>query len=489
MGLLASASFAAPPIARAQVPVVPHITVDTAQLRIDASVLAHDSMLGRATGSRGEAMAAAYIESRLRAMGLEPLGSAYRLTLPLLAFRADSSTSLRLQSEGGAIGFRHGEDFFMDRGGRDAFRAFEGNVVFAGLPEDARASVAGIDLRGRVIAIIGTMGADALELEPDWIERGVSGILEIVQDTNAFPSLRNNLGGERLAIDAPVEDPVWQSRIPRVVVGRNVTASLFENVTLPPAVLRGEGFPAVVLPSRVRFEPAFDTTRIPVANIAGVIPGSDPELSGSFVAFSAHYDHLGVGAVDERGDSIYNGFTDNAAGVAMLLGIADALRTNPPARSVLFLFFTAEERGLLGATWFVTEPPVELDRIAALVNLDGGAPPRPPVEWRVAGNPEAPFSELAGRIITDSGWKPNVTGTAPNSDHWPFLRRGVPSVFLIPGNTWEHTTDAERLALRERWDHYHQPADAWSVDYPFAGIARYAELAARIGLSVANRRP
>ena len=489
MGLLASAFFAAPAIARAQAPIVPHITVDTAQLRIDASVLAHDSMLGRATGSRGEAMAAAYIESRLRAMGLEPLGSAYRLTLPLLAFRTDSSTSLRLQSERGTVGFTHGQEFFMDRGGRDAFRAFDGSVVFAGLPEHARASVEGIDLRGRVIAIIGTLGAEALELEPDWMERGVSGILEIVQDTNAFASLRNNLGAERLAIDAPVDDPVWQSRIPRVVVGRNVTASLFENVTLPPALLRGEGFAALALSSRVRFEPAFETTRIPVANVAGVIPGSDPELSGSFVAFSAHYDHLGVGPADERGDSIYNGFTDNAAGVAMLLGIANAMRTNPPARSVLFLFFTAEERGLLGATWFVTEPPVELERIAALVNIDGGAPPRPPVEWRVAGNPEAPFSELAGRIITDAGWKPNLTGTAPNSDHWPFLRRGVPSVFLIPGNTWEHTTDAERLALRERWDHYHQPADAWSVDYPFAGIARYAELAARIGLSVANRRP
>jgi hypothetical protein len=458
-------------------------------MRADASVLAHDSMQGRGTGSPGEARAAAYIEQRLNAMGLVPLGPAFRLPLPLISFRPDPASTLIIRNAQDSAAYRYHRDFFFDRGGREAFRGFEGRVIFAGLPENAAASLANVEIRGAVIAVIGTLGAAALDLEPDWVERGATGVLEIVQDTAAFAGIRENLGPDRLALDAVVDDPVWQSRLPRLVVGLNVTGALFAGVSLPPEVFRGERFRALTLDSNVRLQPVLDGARIPFSNVAGMIPGSDPDLAGSFVTFTAHYDHLGIGAADESGDSIYNGFTDNAAGVSMLLGIADALRRRPPARSVLFLFFTAEERGLLGSTWFVTDPPIALDRIAALINLDGGAPPRPPVEWRVAGIADSPISQVAGTIITELGWTPNLTATSPNSDHWPFLRRGVPSIFIIPGNTWENTSEPERLALRERWDHYHRPADTWTPDYPFAGIARYAELAARIGRRIADRRP
>jgi hypothetical protein len=465
------------------------IALDTLQMRIDASILAHDSMKGRATGSAGEAMAAAYIEERLRSMGLDAVGPSFGQTVPLVSFRVDSTSTVSLRHGPETTTFVHGRDFLVDRGGRDAFAGFGGDVVFLGLPEHAEASAASVDLRGSVVVVIGMLGTDALELTPDWVARGVTGIIQIVQDTTLFADIRTGLGTDRLAIDAPVDDALWQSQLPRLIAGRRLTSAMFEGAPLPPAVFRSEPFRAVSLDVTVRLDLHFDTTRIAATNVAAVLPGADPALATTFVAFTAHFDHLGISEADDSGDSVYNGFTDNAAGVAMLLAIADALRDEPPARSLLFLFFTGEEHGLLGSTWFVTEPPFALESIAALINLDGGAPPRPPVSWRLAGGLGTAFGELAARIVTAAGWEPSLTTASPNSDHWPFLRLGIPSVFLIPGPAWEGTSEAARDSLRLRWDHYHQPADAWSPDYPFTGIARYAELAARIGLAVANPRP
>ncbi len=463
------------------------LTIDTLQMRIDASVLADDSMKGRATGSPGAAMAAAYIEHRLRRIGLQPLGNSFGLTVPLLSFRILAQTTLELRSPSDTIVFEYGRDFLVDRGGRSAFQSFNGDVVFLGAPDHAAASATRLELDGRVIAFAGSIGTDALGLEGDWVARGVAGIVQMVPDTDAFAAIRTNLGADRLVIDAPVEDAVWQSRLPRLIAGPRLTRRLLRDAATPDAMRRGETRPGRALDAHIALDIALDTTRIAGVNVAGVVPGSDPDLAHTYVAFAAHYDHLGAASPDERGDSIYNGFTDNAAGVAMLLGIARAVRDSPPERSLLFLFFTGEERGLLGSTFFASEPPVSLEQITALINLDGGAPPRPPVSWRIAGGLGTPLGEMAARMTTEAGWQPNLTTTSPNSDHWPFLYRGVPSLFLIPGPDWEATTAAEHDALLERWDHYHQPADAWTPDYPFAGIARYAHLAARIGLALANR--
>ena len=124
-----------------------------------------------------------------------------------------------------------------------------------------------------------------------------------------------------------------------------------------------------------------------------------------------------------------------------------------------------------------------------MINLDGGAPPRPPVSWRIAGGAGTALGETARRVAARHGWTADLTSSSPNSDHWPFQRRGVPAIFIIPGNVWEATTETERLALRARWDRYHQPGDAYAPEYPFAGIARYAAYALEVGLAVGRSAP
>src|SRR2546423_4978730 len=117
-----------------------------------------------------------------------------------------------------------------------------------------------------------------------------------------------------------------------------------------------------------------EVKRVEAPNVVAILPGSDPKLRNEYVVFSAHWDHLGVGAPDKTGDTIYNGAVDNASGVASVLAIAEALAKLPPAqrprRSSLFLFTTAEEQGLLGSEWYSKHPLVPLQKTAANVNLD-----------------------------------------------------------------------------------------------------------------------
>src|SRR5258708_349708 len=117
-----------------------------------------------------------------------------------------------------------------------------------------------------------------------------------------------------------------------------------------------------------------EVKRVEAPNVAAILPGRDARLKDEYVVYSAHWDHLGVGAPDKTGDTIYNGAVDNASGVASVLAIAEALAKLPseqrPQRSSLFLFPTAEEQGLLGAEWYAKHPLVPVDKTAADVNLD-----------------------------------------------------------------------------------------------------------------------
>jgi Zn-dependent M28 family amino/carboxypeptidase len=321
-----------------------------------------------------------------------------------------------------------------------------------------------------------------------WTAAGVSGVIVITGSDDDFAALREQLGPERLHVGVSVDEPVWQPPLPVLVAGPRLTYALIAGSRLPDASMRGQPFDAVALGRTVAAHVPVDVTPLTAANVIAWLPGSDPDLRDEFVLYTAHYDHLGIATPDDAGDSIFNGFSDNAAGVAMLLGIADALRRDPPARSVGFLFLTGEERGLLGASFAAARPPWPLEQVRALINLDAGAPPVPPVSWRIAGAIGTPLGERADSIARANGWTLQHSAARPNSDYWPFNRRGVPTAFIIPGNEWENTSAADREALRDRWDRYHHRDDEWHADFPFAGLARYASFALQLGLASASAR-
>jgi hypothetical protein len=464
-------------------------TIDTLSIRGHTRFLADDLLLGRGTGSHGERIAAAYIVSQAKRLGLVPLpGGDFLHNLPLRNAVIDPSSSVVVQSGRDSALFRHGEHFIVNTGGAGAFRHFRGRALFLGQPIHAAELIAAErSMVGRVAVFVGPLGGSAMDIVPALSRAGAAGIVVLVPDAEQYDLFVRSRGASRYYVDADVHDPVWQPALPVLIAGPQLSTALLHGVHVPDSLLQGTARTGLDLGRTVIASIDAPTRPIPAANVAALLPGSDPVLRDQYVVFTAHYDHLGVSAPDQHGDSIYNGFSDNAAGVAMLLAIAEALRREPPARSVLFLFFTGEERGLLGSSYMAAFPPIPLDRVRALINLDAGAPPAPPISWRIAGG-DSPLGETAAVVAQRHGWSTTAGSASPNSDHWPFLQRGVPSIFIIPGDEWENTTAEQRNALRQRWDRYHQPGDHWYADFPFAGLGRYAEFALRVALEVANSR-
>lgn len=460
--------------------------VDTLAIRGHTRFLADDLLAGRGTGTEGERLAAAYIVSQAKRIGLERLPGAdsFLLPVPLREAVIDPASRAVVSVDADSVVFRTGEDFIPNTGAGNTFTDFGGRLIFYGDPVDALPRItADASLDGRVAVFVGPLGAAAIEIIQALRSAAAAGVVLLVPDDDQFDLFLRSRGPSRYFVDASVDDPVWQPELPVLLVGPRMTDVIVAGWREGPEPAERGTDLGRSLTAHIRAH----VTSLRAANVAALLPGSDPLLRNEYIAYTAHYDHLGISTPDEAGDSIYNGFSDNAAGVAMLLAIAETLRADPPARSVLFLFFTGEELGLLGSSYFAASGAVALDRIAALINLDAGAPPAPPVSWRIAGD-DSPLGETAHRIAASHGWTATLGAASPNSDHWPFVRRGVPAIFIIPGGEWENVDAVQRDALRERWNRYHHPADHWHADFPFAGLGRYADYALLVGLDVANRR-
>jgi hypothetical protein len=484
-------------------------SIDTLSIRGHTRFLTDDLLGGRGTGTVGEQIAAAYIISQVKRLGLShlPGSTAFALPVPLRAAHIHEASRVVVHAGSDSTTFSSGSEFIVSTGGAGAFRDFGGRAVFLGVPAHAAMLLAagesrgddGRSLDGTIAVFAGPLGAAALDIVPALQRAGVAGIVLLVPDAEQYDYFQRSRGDVRYFVAADVNDPIWQPGIPTLLAGPRLTDALLAGAVLPAGLLDdtaaragdpvrdGAGLRPVDLGRTLDARIATTFRDLPATNVAAMLPGADPVLRNEYVVFTAHYDHLGIGGPDATGDSIYSGFSDNAAGVGMLLAIAETMRAEPPARSVLFLFFTGEERGLLGSTFFAETSPLALDRIRAVINLDAGAPPAPPASWRIAGG-DTPLGQIARDVAASRGWTTALTPASPNSDHWPFLERGVPAIFIIPGEQWENVSAAERAALRDRWDRYHQPGDRWFADFPFAGIGRYAEFALLVGLDVANRR-
>ncbi|HEX6589111.1 MAG TPA: M28 family peptidase [Longimicrobiales bacterium] len=433
--------------------------IDTLALRAHTSALAHDSMQGRGTGTVEKRMAAAYIGQQLRRLGLTTLDGArasspqdYFVPVPLR--RVDvAEASLTIDGES----FRHGAGWLVGRFGHAGLHDASGPVVTLGADSsDVEA--------GAWLLLERSPGEALIRWLPVWRERGVIGLITRVDTDEAFAGWVGHLGHTRWQL-AEGADPIWQADLPILMVGPGIAAQVERD------------------DARVTFEPRANVTALTDYNVVGVLPGTDPDADPVFM--TAHYDHLGV----RRGvgaDSIYNGFSDNAAGVAMLLAIAESIRPAPPARPLIFFFAAAEEVGLLGSIHFASTHEDLVQRTHALVNLDAGAPPAAATRWRLAGGTRSAAGAVAAQVIEARGWAHRSDGGAPNSDYWPFMMRGVPSIFLIPDGGFEGVTEAEATALVQRWDHYHRAEDHYSPEFPFVGLERYAELARAIVFALAQ---
>jgi hypothetical protein len=212
-------------------------------------------------------------------------------------------------------------------------------------------------------------------------------------------------------------------------------------------------------------------------NVVAILRGDDPALRDTYVVFSAHMDHLGVGPADAAGDSIYNGADDDASGTAALVEVAEAFAALPdrPGRSLIFLAVSGEERGLLGSRWFVEHPPVPPDRLVADLNVEMIS--RNASDSVVLIGQE--YSSLGPLVRSLSGDRPELglvvlddpwpeEGFFFRSDHFSFARRGIPAIFFFAGTHADYHRPSDEV---ERIDPDKAARVARLVFYTAAAVA------------------
>ena len=239
---------------------------------------------------------------------------------------------------------------------------------------------------------------------------------------------------------------------------------------------------------------AVDAKKIVSKNVVGLLPGTKhPEEK---VIYTAHWDHLGVGLADAKGDRFYNGALDNASGTSVLIEMGRAAAAQPRTeRSMLFLAVTAEEKGLLGSEYYATHPLYPLGTTVADINMDGVATNGPSKDFSTSG--DAPLTLQDDLIEVAKGYNMTYSpdprpgaGSFFRSDHFSFAKRGVPAISFGGGQDLVNGGKARGAALQKAYttERYHQPADEYSPDWDLSGAARNADMLLVLGTKLANSR-
>jgi hypothetical protein len=374
---------------------------------------------------------------------------------------------------GGSREFAYPESFTPNVGTRSTLVDFSGPVAYAGIADQlTEGGLADLDLSGTIAVILGPRAS--VEAMAALRARGAIGAVLVAPDEQTYNLYQRSRGETRLYHADTSVVSSFIPALPGIIAGPAMARALLSGTPLD---RDGQPVPGPV-GRRVSFRLQLERRSVSAENVVCVLQGSQESTRDTAIALSAHYDHLGT-APHSSGDSIYNGFSDNAAGVAALLAIAKAMASDsasPMRNSVLFLFLVGEERGLLGSDYYVARPAWPLELTRAVINIDAGAPPGLSVGWRLAGVDSTGLGAVGIEVARLRGWSVTTSPPRANSDYYPFVREGVPGAFIVPGpDPYEGLSADSSKALREKWGYYHHPDDEWTEDFPFAGLARYAE--------------
>lgn len=503
--------------------------LNEATLKAHIKFLADDMLEGRGTGARGGELAAKYIAAQLEAVGAKGAGEngSFFQPVSLLGVKADPGTVLTISGASGSESFKFADDFVAFTGAQTENVDVDADLVFVGYginaPEQKWNDYKGADTdyRGKILVMLvndppattsepNLFGAKALTYYGRWTykyeeaaRRGADGVILLHTDQSAgYPwgVVRTSNGSWRFDIARTAGDttPFLQFRSwVTDDAARRLMKLAGQDLDALRAKAATRDFSPVKLGLKGKLNLKSEVKRVAAPNVVGVIEGSDSQLKNEYVVYSAHWDHLGVGAPNKDGDTIYNGALDNASGVAVVLAIADTIARMPPAqrpkRSSLFLFPTAEEQGLLGAEWYSKHPVVPLDKTAANVNLDSMNVLGPTQDFIPLGAERSSLKAVVDAVARDMNLRVSADarpeqGSFYRSDHFPFAKVGVPSISLKEGNEYVGRSKewGEEQFKAYNTAHYHQPSDEMRDTWDFRGMIQEGEIALAIGRMIAD---
>jgi hypothetical protein len=477
------------------------------RIAADVAFLADDAFEGRATGSRGFLLAAAYVANRFATLGLEPGGdSAWFQRVPFRLARLDGEgSSIALVRGDQATGWRLGKDALVAPDQLRELVTSQGALAFVGYgvsaPELGYDDFASLDVTGKVVVEFSGApprfpndqrayyGSRQVK-EQLAAAHGAAGMLLI---TRPADRARTNWGGLARQWGFPAYRWVDAGGAPvgvqplLAVIGRlsdSCAAGLFDGAPKSFAAAAADADSSVAggcaLPASVQARVASRHSAAASPNVVAFLRGSDPKLAGEAIVLTAHLDHLGITA-PIAGDSINNGAYDNASGTATLLEVARAFARMPvrPRRSLLFVSVTGEEEGLLGSDFFARHAaPAGLREVAEL-NLDELLVLRPTTRVIAVGAEHSSLGETFDRAARMAGFEVMPNPTPENvpfvrSDQFSFVKQGVPSVFPRSGadGTPEGLEELHQWTMKR----YHSPSDDMSQPFDWESSARFARL-------------
>ena len=504
-------------------------SINQTTLKAHIKFLSDDLLEGRGTGARGGELAAKYIASQLEASGVEGAGTngGFFQPVSLVGVKADPATKLTISGRNDKETFKFADDFVAFTGAQTEEVDVDADLIFVGYginaPEQRWNDYKGDagDYKDKILVMLvndppatteepNLFGGKSLTYFGRWTykyeeaaRRGAAGAILLHTDQSAgypWSVVRTSNGSWRFDIARTQEDPTPYLKF-RSWMTDDAAHRLMKMAGQDLEALRLKAakrdFQPVKLGLKGKLNLKSEVKRVAAPNVVGVLEGSDPKLKSEYVFYSAHWDHLGVGAPDKDGDTIYNGALDNASGVACVLAIADSLARLPvaqrPRRSSLFLFPTAEEQGLLGAEWYSQHPVVPLARTAANVNLDSMNVLGVTRDFTPLGAERSSLKAVVDAVarekdLTISPDSRPEQGSFFRSDHFPFAKVGVPSISLKEGNEFVgHTKEwGEEQFRAYNTAHYHQPSDEFRDSWDFRGMIQEAEIALAIGLKISN---
>lgn len=498
----------------AQTPVT-HFSKDSFTTHV--KTLSSDAFEGRKPGTNGEAKTVAYLEKCFRELGIEPgNGNSYVQDVPLVDIRTKPDSVITVQTAKGPFVLRINTDFITWTESKTPVSVDNIPLVFAGYgivaPEYKWNDYTGLDVKGKIVLVLEGEPAEDSSLfrgeTMTWyglwkykvseaVTQGAKGCLVIsrtTKDVTWFSRRINGYIGGRMYLDEGKEKKAFLE-LPGFITEESakkiLLASEMDTGIISLAAkqgFRGSALPATVS-AKIFVEPVYLQSKNVIAKITGI------ERPDECIVYTAHWDHLGIGRPDAKGDSIYNGALDDAAGTAAVLEMARVFKMQPPPkRTILFLATTAEEKGLLGSEWYTAHPVIPMHKTVLNINMDGYNPFGYRIDIFLAGQglstAEDYLAEEAAKLGRYINKEPDNTAVIYRSDQAPFIRVGVPAIFMGSGNILaDSIKDARHKTGHQDFGKYrwHQPGDEfdenrWDVEGGFPDV----ELLYRLGRRMVN---
>lgn len=500
----------------------PSYKFQISDLEPQLSKLASDKFMGRMPFTEGEKITVDYLESEFKTMGLEPgNGDSYFQDVSLVSIKTIPAAEMTVSSANETVSFEGLKDYVLWTQRTDSLVSFENaEMVFAGFgivaPEYGWDDYKNIDVNGKIVVVLvndpgfGTedeafFKGNTMTYYGRWtykyeeaIRQGALGCL-IVHNTipagYGFNVVQGKWNSPILYLDERGADnykPAFEGWVTLPTANKLFEMSGLDGRELL-AKARKADFQAIPMnlkaSSSMNVVSEYNVSKNVIAKVTG---SSKPE---EVIVYTAHWDHFGIGAPDETGDSIYNGALDNASGTAALLALAKAFKTDPqPERTVVFLAVTAEEQGLWGSAYYAQHPIYPKEKTVANINMDGINPYGKMKDVSLIGIGQSEMEDLLNVELEKVGRysAPDPTPSAGyyfRSDHFNFAKIGVPALYFSNGIDHFEKGKEYGKEMEEEYvqKYYHNPSDEYDpTRWNLEGAVDDVQLLYEVGKNLAN---